>query len=139
MSKSLILELTDDDYRAVENAAQAAGKTVADWVTTVLRDQAPVARQTALDVEVAPNHYESEYELLLQQTARQMAAKYGGTPQEHLSAWRVHIRPKLHTELREEEREAARQRLYRHLGAVESGDADSADNDRIDEDLAREY
>ncbi len=38
-----------------------------------------------------------------------------------------------------EEREAARQRLLRHAGAVSSGDSDSANNERIDADLAREY
>lgn len=41
--------------------------------------------------------------------------------------------------LSEAERRAARQRLLRHAGAANSGDPHSADNDRIDEDLAREY
>ncbi len=38
-----------------------------------------------------------------------------------------------------EEYEAALSRLKRHAGAVDSGDPDSANNERIDEDLAREY
>ena len=38
-----------------------------------------------------------------------------------------------------EEREAARQRLLRHAGAVSSGDPDSANNEWIDADLVREY
>ena len=38
-----------------------------------------------------------------------------------------------------EEREAAMARLMRHAGAVSSGDPDSANNERIDADLAREY
>ena len=38
-----------------------------------------------------------------------------------------------------EEYEAARQRLLRHAGAVNSGEPDSANNERIDADLAREY
>jgi len=38
-----------------------------------------------------------------------------------------------------EEHEAARQRLLRHAGAVNSGDPNSADNERIDADLSREY
>jgi len=41
--------------------------------------------------------------------------------------------------LSEAERRAARQRLLRHAGCVNSGDPRSADNDRIDTDLAREY
>ena len=38
-----------------------------------------------------------------------------------------------------EEYEAARQRLRRHAGAVRSGESRSADNERIDADLMREY
>ena len=41
--------------------------------------------------------------------------------------------------LSDEERQAARQRLLRYAGAVNSGDSDSSDNERIDADLAREY
>ena len=38
-----------------------------------------------------------------------------------------------------EEREAAMARLSRHFGRVNSGDPDSANNERIDADLMREY
>ncbi len=38
-----------------------------------------------------------------------------------------------------EEYEAAMSRLSRHFGRVNTGDPHSADNERIDEDLAREY
>jgi hypothetical protein len=41
--------------------------------------------------------------------------------------------------LSDEERHAARERLLRYAGAVNSGDPNSADNERIDADLAREY
>lgn len=41
--------------------------------------------------------------------------------------------------LSDEARQVARERLLRHAGAVNSGDPDSADNERIDADLAREY
>ena len=47
--------------------------------------------------------------------------------------------PKPCPPLAEEERQAARERLLRFAGAVNSGDPRSADNDRIDADLAREY
>lgn len=36
-------------------------------------------------------------------------------------------------------RRAAEERFARHIGAVNSGDPNSADNERIDADLAREY
>ncbi len=38
-----------------------------------------------------------------------------------------------------EERAAAMARLRRHFGYANTGDPDSANNERIDEDLAREY
>ena len=38
-----------------------------------------------------------------------------------------------------EERRAARELLRCHMGAVDSGDSHSGDNERIDADLAREY
>ena len=41
--------------------------------------------------------------------------------------------------LSDEDRRAARERFFRYAGAVNSGDPDSADNERIDADLAREY
>ncbi len=41
--------------------------------------------------------------------------------------------------LTSEEYDAARLRLMQHAGAVSSGDPDSANNERIDGDLAREY
>lgn len=38
-----------------------------------------------------------------------------------------------------DEREAAHKRLRQYAGAASSGDMDSANNERIDADLAREY
>ncbi len=38
-----------------------------------------------------------------------------------------------------EEAEAAMARLKRHMGRANSGDPDSANNERIDADLGREY
>ena len=38
-----------------------------------------------------------------------------------------------------EKREAVMARLRRHAGAVNSSDPNSADNERVDADLAREY
>lgn len=39
----------------------------------------------------------------------------------------------------EAEKQAAEERFARWIGSVKSGDPHSADNERIDEDLAREY
>jgi hypothetical protein len=60
----------------------------------------------------------------VEQCVMEFLLKYGPRPQPVLS---------------EEERCAAMQRLERYIGAVCSGDSQSADNERIDADLLREY
>jgi len=53
--------------------------------------------------------------------------------------WLAAHEPKPSPTLTEDESQAAWERLLRHAGSVESGDPHSADNERIDADLAREY
>ena len=69
----------------------------------------------------------------------QMAAKYGRSVEAIALECLAKHAPKPRSELTAEERRAARERLRRHMGAVNSGDPHSADNERIDADLAREY
>ena len=78
-----------------------------------------------------PNELYEVFEREAAQTGRaveavaiEFMAKYGPKP-----------RPKLS----EEELRESRERLFRHAGAANSRDSRSADNDRIDADLAREY
>lgn len=54
---------------------------------------------------------------------------------EYLARRASERRPKLS----EDERREARERLLPYAGSVNSGDPNSADNERIDVDLAREY
>ncbi len=70
---------------------------------------------------------------------QQIAAKTGRSIGELALEWRAKYGPKLRPTLSDEERRAARQRLRRFSGAVNSGDPHSADNERIDRDLEREY
>jgi hypothetical protein len=70
---------------------------------------------------------------------RQVAAQTGRSFEEVKAEWKAAVAPKPRPPLSEEERRAARERLRRRAGAVSSGDPHSADNDRIDADLAREY
>jgi hypothetical protein len=49
------------------------------------------------------------------------------------------LRPGRLPDLTPDEWEAAQQRISRHFGAMDSGDPNSADNERIDADLAHEY
>jgi hypothetical protein len=74
------------------------------------------------------------YELLEQQ-----AIKEGRTTESIALEWLASCQPKPRPKMTEEERREAIERFRRHAGAVSSGDPHSADNERIDEDLAREY
>jgi len=74
------------------------------------------------------------YEILERQ-----AAQEGRTTESVAIEWLNSCQPKPRPKLSEEERQAAIEQFRRHAGAVDSGDPHSADNDRIDEDLAREY
>ena len=69
----------------------------------------------------------------------QMAAKSGMPTETLVLEWlaRHAARPK--PRLSGEENAAAWERLRRHAGAANSGDPHSADNERIDTDLDREY
>lgn len=73
------------------------------------------------------------------EACRQMAAKYGGTVEQHVLRFLAKHGPKPRPPLTDEESRAAWERLLRHAGAVSSGDPHSADNERIDADLAHEY
>jgi len=45
MSQVLTLELSDDEYRAVERAAEPAGQEPAEWIAMKLRQQLPSPHQ----------------------------------------------------------------------------------------------
>lgn len=77
---------------------------------------------------------EEIYEIL-----ERRAAQEGRTTESVAIEWLNSVQPKPRPKLSEEERRAAIERFRRHAGAVSSGDPHSADNERIDEDLAREY
>ena len=74
------------------------------------------------------------YEILEQRAARE-----GRTTESVALEWLAKTVHKPRPKLSEEERRAAMEDLLQFAGAVDSGDPRSADNERIDEDLAREY
>jgi hypothetical protein len=122
MSKMLTLELTDAMYDAVKEAAE--------WIASSLLQLLPTREQRQRRLELAK---------VIDDTIGQIAAKSGRPKEEVAAEWRARYGPKPPPQLTEEEREAAWERLRRHMGAVSSGDPDSANNERIDADLAREY
>jgi hypothetical protein len=67
------------------------------------------------------------------------AAEEGRTLEEVAIEWLAQNRGKSRPSLTPEQRRATRELLRCHMGAVASGDPHSADNERIDADLAREY
>ncbi len=73
------------------------------------------------------------------EACQQIAARYERTEEEVLLEWLAKRAKKRCPKLTEEESRAAWERLLQHAGAVSSGNEHSADNDRIDADLAREY
>lgn len=67
-------------------------------------------------------------------------AEREGRPVETVALeWLARHPPLRRPKLNEDEMKAAREQLRQFAGAVDSGDPHSADNERIDEDLAREY
>ena len=73
------------------------------------------------------------------QVLEQRAAREGRTTESVALEWLARTVHKPRPELSEEERRAAMADLLRFAGAADSGDPHSANNERIDEDLAREY
>jgi len=73
------------------------------------------------------------------EACQQIAVRYERTEEEVVLEWLAKRAKKRHPKLTEDESRAAWERLLQHAGAVSSSNPRSADNDRIDADLAREY
>ncbi len=137
MSQTLMLELPDEVYEAVKRAADATGKTPAEWVTESVCQRLPAPDGAAASVE---QPLREQFTPDLWEIFEKVAAKQGRTAEELAVEWIVkYRRPRPRPQLTEEELQAARERFRQHMGAVNSGDPHSADNERIDADLAREY
>jgi len=67
---------------------------------------------------------------------QKVASSTGQSPQDWIKA---RIETQMFPQFEEKERKAATGRIQRYFGIWSSGDSHSADNDRIDADLAREY
>ena len=75
----------------------------------------------------------------LYEVFEQRAAREGRTTEAVALEWLAQHGPKPRPKLSEEEMQAALDELLQFAGAANSGDPRSADNERIDEDLAKEY
>jgi hypothetical protein len=74
------------------------------------------------------------YQPLVQEALRQ-----GRTPEEWAAERLSQTVPRIPAFSDVADEQEAEERFARHIGAWDSGDQNSADNDRIDADLAREY
>lgn len=70
---------------------------------------------------------------------KDLAVKMGKPVETVALEYLLRMQPAPLPQLTEEERRQAQERMRRHSGSVSSGDPHSADNDRIDADLARAY
>jgi hypothetical protein len=149
MGHTIVLELSDEEYGPIEREAAATGRTPAEIIRRRLAVQPgappnpPLAARA--DEQPAASGESSgivTYEMvqaIFAATAREMAAKSGRPAEEILAEIKARYAPKPRPILSDAEKQAELAKLMRHAGAVDSGDPRSADNDRIDADLAREY
>jgi hypothetical protein len=129
MSKTVTLELPDEVYEAAQKAAAATGKPLDEWIVGNLSHLVPNGEQAGnvnqgIDIDA-----------LLQKVAADTCRPFEDVKAE----WKAANAPPLEASLSIEQRRAARKSLLRYAGAVSSGDPHSANNERIDADLAREY
>jgi hypothetical protein len=117
-------------YKAVQKAAEATGRTPAEWIATNLPHLLPTRDQEQPHPEIP-----AEIFALLQQ----VQPGTGKQAKERAAAWLARYGPKPCLHLTEEERQSAWERLQRHFGAIDLGSPTGADNESIDVDLAREY
>jgi hypothetical protein len=148
MSHTIVLQLSDEEYGPIEREAAATGRTPAEIIRRRLAVQPgqppkpPVARadeQPAAAGEASGIVTHEMVQAIFAETARTMAAKSGRPVEEILAEMKASYAPKPRPPLSDEERQAALAELMKFAGAVDSGDLNSSDNERIDADLAREY
>jgi hypothetical protein len=73
------------------------------------------------------------------EACEQIAARDGRTTEAVALEYLARHAPRPRPKLSDKELRAAREELMSFAGAADSGDPRSGDNERIDEDLAREY
>jgi hypothetical protein len=149
MGHTVVLELSDEEYGPIEREAAATGRTPAEIIRRRLavpsgqatrpRPVAAAEEQPAVPAESSGIVTHEMVQAIFAETARKMAAETGRPAEEILAEMKASYAPKPRPSLSEAEKQAELAKLMRHAGAVDSGDPRSADNDRIDADLAREY
>jgi hypothetical protein len=145
MSRTATVELTDEEYARIEREAAATSRTPAEVIGAAVRQHSAWFDMGTLpEPDESPGQYSGpitaeEVEAVLRKTAAAIAARTGEAPEEIIARIDARIRATPGTDRTDQERRADWQRLEEFFGCFDSGDPHSADNDRIDADLAREY
>lgn len=158
MSKTVMLELEDTDYDALVREAQQIGMRVEElaaqrwrqkFLTNTRRlapevnanDSLTLATPAAQVQDLAYPAYPGFAVLRpeVQAVAHALAARKGGTADQHAQVWWTSLAPKTLSDPTQEAQMQAEQKVKSYFGSIDSGDPHSADNDRIDTDLARHY
>jgi hypothetical protein len=130
MGRTLVLDLSDREYLAVEQAARAEGQTTEEWAA---------GRVAGFLYAPDANRSLESFSPEVQSAMCDLALRLGGTPEAYAQRLWNQIAPRPRVRPDPAAREAASARLEHHAGAINTGDPRSADNDAIDADLAREY
>jgi hypothetical protein len=136
MSKTVLVEIPDAIYDALQQMASTTGATPAEMIVAQLvRHLAVSDGRTEPQPEPIRECVHPDILAILEQ----VAPKMGKSMDEAILNWKARYGAKTPPQLSPAERRTARDRLLKHAGAIDTGDPNSSDNERIDADLAREY
>jgi hypothetical protein len=138
--------LTDEEYALIEREAEASGRTPDEIVAATVRHHAYslalMASRSAPTAELAQVSgpiTAGEVDRIFRGMAERISTKTGRSPDEIVADMRWRLTATRPSFLTEEEAQVAQDRFTALFGSFDSGDPHSADNDRNDADLAREY
>src|SRR5260370_14839012 len=133
MSKKVTVELPDSLIHLVEQMACAAGVSPGEIISAQIAQQLATSG-SSLALPTSESVHPDIQELL-----KRVASQKDMTIDQTLFQWKTKYASKIRKNLADPERKAWLDQLRRYARAVNSGDSQSADNDRIDAELTAEY
>jgi hypothetical protein len=128
MGQSVTLELSEAEYAALQEMAEASGQSPDQWAAERLREQLPPVAGDDLLERIYPETLER---------FRQQAEAEGRPLEEIAAEFLRSLYPKRRSPVSREERAAALAEMRQYI--TSPGFATGTDNEQIDADLAREY
>jgi hypothetical protein len=136
VSHTITLEVSDEDFAALRRVAATTGQTPAEVILDRLRRYGPLESD---EMRRRREVTEAAIDAAVAEVTRRTAARTGQTPEEVAREWRASLHAQLPARRTDDDERITLARLLPFRGAASSGDPHSADNDRIDADLAAEY